>query len=80
MNFGNVWRRAVVKFNQMSGEKLEMSGEAQNNFAYSVGLMSPLCKLDSWAQKHREIMCCFPSVEANVHTLHRPVMATFQEF
>ena len=34
-NFGNVWRRAVVKFNQMSGEKLEMSSEAQNNFAYS---------------------------------------------
>ncbi len=33
--FGNVRRRAVVEFNQMSGEKLEMSGEAQNNFAYS---------------------------------------------
>ena len=33
--FENVRRRAVVKFNQMSVEKLEMSGEAQNNFAYS---------------------------------------------
>ncbi len=30
-NFGNVRRRAVVKFNQMSGE-------AQNNFAYSAML------------------------------------------
>ena len=33
--FENVRRRAIVKSNQMSGEKLEMSGEAQNNFAYS---------------------------------------------
>ncbi len=35
-NFGNVRRRALVKFNQMSGEKLQMSGEAQKNFAYSA--------------------------------------------
>ena len=35
-NFGNVRRRAVVKFNQMSCKKLEMSSEAQNNFAYSA--------------------------------------------
>ena len=34
--FGNLRRRAVVEFNQMFGEKLEMSGEAQNNFAYSA--------------------------------------------
>ena len=34
--FGNVRRRAVVKFNQMSGEKLEMSGSAQYNFTYSA--------------------------------------------
>ena len=39
-NFGNVRRRAVVKSNQMSGEKLEMSGEAQNNFAYSGYVMA----------------------------------------
>ena len=31
----NVRRKAIVKSNQMSGEKLKMSGEAQNNFAYS---------------------------------------------
>ncbi len=31
--FENVQRRAIVKSNQMSGEKLEMSGEAQINFA-----------------------------------------------
>ncbi len=42
-NFGNVRRRAVVKFNQMSGEKLEMSGKAQNNFAYS-DFLSFLCQ------------------------------------
>ncbi len=36
-NFGNAWRRAVAKFNKMSCEKLEMSGESQNNFAYSEG-------------------------------------------
>ena len=40
-NFGNVRRRAVVKFNQMSGKKLEMSGQAQNKFAYSA--MSECC-------------------------------------
>ena len=34
-NFGNVRRRAVVKFSQMSGKMLEMSGEAQNNSTYS---------------------------------------------
>ena len=31
-NFQNVRRRAVVKFNQMSGERLQMSGEAQKVF------------------------------------------------
>ena len=34
-NFGSVQLRGVVRFNQMSGKKLEMSGKAQNNFAYS---------------------------------------------
>ena len=34
VNFGNVRQGAVVKFNQMSGKKLEMPGEAQYNFAY----------------------------------------------
>ena len=33
--FENVRRRVVVKFNQMSGKKLEMSGKVLNNFAYS---------------------------------------------
>ena len=33
--FENVQRRAIVQCNQMSGEKQEMSGEAQNNFKYS---------------------------------------------
>ena len=33
--FENVRRRAIVQFNKMSGEKLEMSGKAQSNFAYS---------------------------------------------
>ncbi len=32
----NVRRRATVKFNQMSGEEVKMSGEAQKNFVYSV--------------------------------------------
>ena len=31
----NVWRRATVKFNQMSGEEVKMSGEAQKDFVYS---------------------------------------------
>ena len=31
----NVRRRAPVKFNQMSGEEVEMSGEAQKNFVYT---------------------------------------------
>ncbi len=35
-NFQNVRRRATVKFNQMSGEKLEMSGEAKKDFAYTA--------------------------------------------
>ncbi len=35
VNLENVRRRAIVKSNQMSGEKLEMSDEAQNDFAYS---------------------------------------------
>ena len=42
--FGNVQRTSVVKFNQMSSEKLEMSGKAQKNFAYSAlwcGLWPP---------------------------------------
>ena len=34
-NFQNVRRRAAVKFNQMSGEKLQMSGEAKKDFAYT---------------------------------------------
>ncbi len=34
-NFQNVRRRAAVKFNQMSGEKLQMSGEAEKDFAYT---------------------------------------------
>ncbi len=33
--FGNVGQRAVVKFSQMSSEKLEMSDKTQNNFAHS---------------------------------------------
>ncbi len=32
----NVRRRAPVKFNQMSGEEVKMSGEAQKNFVYTV--------------------------------------------
>ncbi len=35
-NFRNVRRRAVVKFNQMSGERLQMSGEAQKVFGKPV--------------------------------------------
>ncbi len=35
-NFQNVRRRAAVKFNEMSGEKLQMSGEAKKDFAYTV--------------------------------------------
>ncbi len=31
----NVRRGATVKFNQMSGEEVKMSGEAQKNFVYS---------------------------------------------
>ncbi len=31
----NVRRRVPVKFNQMSGEEVEMSGEAQKNFVYT---------------------------------------------
>ena len=31
-NFQNVRRRAAVKFNQISGEKLQMSGEAEKVF------------------------------------------------
>ncbi len=34
-NFQNVRRRAAVKFNQMSGEKFQMSGEAKKDFAYT---------------------------------------------
>ena len=32
----NVQQRVVVEFNQMSGRKLDMSGEALNNFTYSA--------------------------------------------
>ncbi len=35
-NFQNVRRRAVVKFNQMSGERPQMSGEAQKVFGKPV--------------------------------------------
>ena len=38
---GNVLWKAAVEFNQMSGEKFEMSVEAQNNFAYSVHRTCP---------------------------------------
>ena len=34
-SFQNVRRRAAVKFNQMSGEKVQMSGEAKKDFAYT---------------------------------------------
>ena len=34
----NVRRRAAVKFNQMSGEKVKMSGEAKKNFVYTVNI------------------------------------------
>ena len=34
--FQNVRRRAAVKFNQMSDEKLQMSSEAQKYFAYTA--------------------------------------------
>ncbi len=34
----NVRRRATVKFNQMSGKEVKMSGEAQKNFVYTVGV------------------------------------------
>ena len=55
-NFGNVRQRAVFKFKQMSGEKLQMSGEAQNNFAYSV--------IDKSLQRSfsSDILCIFSSV------------------
>ena len=35
-NFGNVRRRAVVKSNQISSKKLQMSGKAPKNFVYSA--------------------------------------------
>ncbi len=34
-NFQNVRRRAAVKFNQMSGGKHQMSGQAKKDFAYT---------------------------------------------
>ncbi len=34
-NFQNVRIRAAVKFNQMSGEKLQMSGEAKEDFVHT---------------------------------------------
>ena len=37
-NFQNVRRRAVVKFNKMSGERPQMSGEAQKVFGKPVEL------------------------------------------
>ncbi len=40
-NFQNVRRRAAVKFNQMSGEKLQMSGEAKKDFAYTAIVKNP---------------------------------------
>ena len=35
-NFQNIRRRAAAKFNQMSCEKLQMSGEAKKDFVYNA--------------------------------------------
>ncbi len=50
-NFENVWRRAVVEFNQMSDEKLQMSGEAQKFFTYPAQVTTSLSNSEN--NKHR---------------------------
>ncbi len=56
-NFGNVWRRAVIKFNQMSNEKLEMSGEAQKISRYTGPVVkSVIFVLQDRATKMDKIM------------------------
>ncbi len=39
----NVRQRAPVKFNQMSGEEVQMSGEAKKNFVYTDSIATIYC-------------------------------------